>query len=378
MKILVDENMPYARELFSRLGDVKAVSGRPIPLEELSDADALMVRSVTKVNEALLSGKNVKFVGTATAGTDHVDDAWLAQAGIGFSAAPGCNAIAVVEYVFSSLLMLGERDGFALKDRTVGIVGVGNVGGRLQKRLEALGIRTLLCDPPRADRGDEGDFRALDELVEQADVITFHTPLFKDGPYKSLHLADEALIRRLKPGTILINACRGPVVDNTALLKCLEEGQDLSVVLDVWEPEPDLNVALLNRVDVATAHIAGYTLEGKARGTTQVFEAYSAFIGQAQQVALDTLLPAPEFGRITLHGPLDESSLKRLVHLVYDVRRDDALLRKVAGIPGEFDRLRKNYLERREWSSLYVICDDADVAALLNKLGFTATHNPAR
>ena len=378
MKILVDENMPYARELSSRLGDVKAVPGRPIPLEELTDADALMVRSVTKVNEALLSGKNVKFVGTATAGTDHVDDAWLAQAGIGFSAAPGCNAIAVVEYVFSSLLMLGERDGFALKDRTVGIVGVGNVGGRLQKRLEALGIRTLLCDPPRADRGDEGDFRALDELVEQADVITFHTPLFKDGPYKSLHLADEALIRRLKPGTILINACRGPVVDNTALLKCLEEGQDLSVVLDVWEPEPDLNVALLNRVDVATAHIAGYTLEGKARGTTQVFEAYSAFIGQAQQVALDTLLPAPEFGRITLHGPLDESSLKRLVHLVYDVRRDDALLRKVAGIPGEFDRLRKNYLERREWSSLYVICDDADAAALLNKLGFTATHNPAR
>ncbi|MDK9358297.1 4-phosphoerythronate dehydrogenase PdxB [Lelliottia sp. V106_10] len=378
MKILVDENMPYARELFSRLGDVKAVPGRPIPLAELDDADALMVRSVTKVNETLLSGKSVKFVGTATAGTDHVDDAWLAQAGIGFSAAPGCNAIAVVEYVFSSLLMLGERDGFTLKDRTIGIVGVGNVGGRLQKRLEALGIRTLLCDPPRADRGDEGDFLTLDELVEQADVITFHTPLFKDGPYKSLHLADEVFIRRLKPGTILINACRGPVVDNAALLTCLEAGQDLSVVLDVWEPEPDLNVALLNHVDVATAHIAGYTLEGKARGTTQVFEAYSAFIGQAQQVSLDSLLPAPEFGRITLHGPLDESSLKRLVHLVYDVRRDDALLRKVAGILGEFDKLRKNYLERREWSSLYVICDDADAAALLNQLGFNATHNPAR
>ncbi|MNB89762.1 Erythronate-4-phosphate dehydrogenase [compost metagenome] len=378
MKILVDENMPYARELFSRLGDVKAVPGRPIPLAELDDADALMVRSVTKVNETLLSGKSVKFVGTATAGTDHVDDAWLAQAGIGFSAAPGCNAIAVVEYVFSSLLMLGERDGFALKDRTVGIVGVGNVGGRLQKRLEALGIRTLLCDPPRADRGDEGDFRALDELVEQADVITFHTPLFKDGSYKSLHLADEAFIRRLKPGTILINACRGPVVDNAALLKCLEEGQDLSVVLDVWEPEPDLNVTLLNHVDVATAHIAGYTLEGKARGTTQVFEAYSAFIGNPQQVSLDSLLPAPEFGRITLHGSLDESSLKRLVHLVYDVRRDDALLRKVAGTPGEFDKLRKNYLERREWSSLYVICDDATAATLLNQLGFNATYNPAR
>ncbi|WP_088238136.1 4-phosphoerythronate dehydrogenase PdxB [Kosakonia oryzendophytica] len=378
MKILVDENMPYARDLFSRLGEVKAVPGRPIPVAELADADALMVRSVTKVNAALLQGTGIKFVGTATAGTDHVDDAWLEQAGIAFSAAPGCNAIAVVEYVFSSLLMLAERDGFALTDRTVGIVGVGNVGGRLQARLEALGIRTLLCDPPRADHGDAGDFRSLDELVREADVLTFHTPLFKDGPYKTLHLADEALIARLKPGTILINACRGPVVDNAALLQRLQAGQALSVVLDVWEPEPDLNVALLDRVDIGTAHIAGYTLEGKARGTTQVFEAYSEFIGKRQQVALDTLLPAPEFGRITLHGGLDQSTLKRLVHLVYDVRRDDALLRKVAGTPGEFDKLRKHYLERREWSSLYVQCDDADAAALLLKLGFNAVHTPVR
>ena len=377
MKILVDENMPYARELFSRLGDVEAVPGRPVPREALAGADALMVRSVTKVDEALLAGEAVKFVGTATAGTDHVDIPWLEHAGIGFSAAPGCNAIAVVEYVFSSLLMLAERDGFTLTDRTVGIVGVGNVGGRLQARLEALGVRTLLCDPPRADRGDEGDFRSLDALVAEADILTFHTPLFKSGPYTSLHLADEALIQRLKPGSILINACRGPVVDNAALLRRLEAGQDLSVVLDVWEGEPALNTALLDRVDIGTAHIAGYTLEGKARGTTQVFEAYSQFIGQAQQVALDTLLPAPEFGRITLHGPLDQPTLKRLVHLVYDVRRDDAPLRKVAAIAGEFDKLRKHYLERREWSSLFIQCDDSEAATLLQKLGFNAVYHAA-
>ncbi|AIR06673.1 erythronate-4-phosphate dehydrogenase [Cedecea neteri] len=376
MKILVDENMPYARELFSRLGEVTAVPGRPIPVEALTDADALMVRSVTKVNAELLAGKGIKFVGTATAGTDHVDEAYLQSAGVAFSAAPGCNAIAVVEYVFSSLLMLAERDGFELKDRTVGIVGVGNVGSRLQARLEAWGVRTLLCDPPRADRGDEGDFVALEALVQDADIITFHTPLFKSGDYKTLHLADEALISRLKPGAILINACRGPVVDNAALLKCLKAGQELSVVLDVWEPEPDLNVELLSKVDIGTSHIAGYTLEGKARGTTQVFEAFSDFIGQSQQVALDSLLPAPEFGRITLAGPLDQPTLKRLVHLVYDVRRDDAPLRKVAGQPGEFDKLRKNYLERREWSSLYVQCDDATAANMLQKLGFSAIHHP--
>jgi len=376
VKILVDENMPYARELFSRLGEVKPVPGRPIPEDELADAQALMVRSVTKVNASLLSGTAVKFVGTATAGTDHVDQAWLGEAGIGFSAAPGCNAIAVVEYVFSALLMLAERDGFTLKDRTVGIVGVGNVGSRLQARLEAWGVRTLLCDPPRADRGDAGDFRPLEALVREADILTFHTPLFKEGPYKTLHLVDDALISALKPGAILINACRGRVVDNAALLTRLEAGQDLSVVLDVWEPEPDLNVELLKRVDIGTPHIAGYTLEGKARGTTQVFEAFSAFIGHRQQVALDTLLPAPEFGRITLHGPLDQPTLKRLAHLVYDVRRDDAPLRKVAGIPGEFDKLRKNYLERREWSSLYIQCDDAEAASLLHKLGFTAVYHP--
>jgi len=376
VKILVDENMPYARELFSRLGEVKPVAGRPIPVDELADAQALMVRSVTRVNASLLSGTAVKFVGTATAGTDHVDQAWLDEAGIGFSAAPGCNAIAVVEYVFSALLMLAERDGFTLKDRTVGIVGVGNVGSRLQARLEAWGMRTLLCDPPRAERGDAGDFRPLEALVREADILTFHTPLFKEGPYKTLHLADDALISALKPGAILINACRGAVVDNAALLTRLEAGQDLSVVLDVWEPEPDLNVELLKRVDIGTPHIAGYTLEGKARGTTQVFEAFSAFIGHRQQVALDTLLPAPEFGRITLHGPLDQPTLKRVAHLVYDVRRDDAPLRKVAGIPGEFDKLRKNYLERREWSSLYIQCDDAEAASLLHKLGFTAVYHP--
>jgi len=373
VKILVDENMPYARELFSRTGDVVAVPGRPLPEAELQDADGLMVRSVTKVNAALLAGTPVKFVGTATAGTDHIDDESLAAAGISFSAAPGCNAIAVVEYVFSSLLLLAERDGFELRDRTVGIVGVGNVGGRLQKRLQAWGVKTLLCDPPRADRGDRETFHSLEDLVAQADILTFHTPLFKDGPYKSWHLADAALLMALKPNTILINACRGPVVDNAALLEVLKMRHDLSVVLDVWEPEPDLSLDLLDKVDIATAHIAGYTLEGKARGTTQVFEAWCDFIGQPQQVALESLLPAPEFGSVTLRGKLDQPTLKRLVHLVYDVRRDDAPLRKVAAKPGEFDRLRKQYEERREWSSLQVHCDDAETALMLNQLGFRAS-----
>lgn len=370
MKILVDENMPYAAELFSRLGEVQAVPGRPIPRGALADAAALMVRSVTKVDEALLTGTRVGFVGTATAGTDHVDDAWLRQQGIGFSAAPGCNAIAVVEYVFSTLMLLAERDGFQLRDKTVGIIGVGHVGARLDMRLKALGVRTLLCDPPRAERGDAGEFWPLETLVAQADVLTFHTPLNKSGPYNSWHLVDAELLAALPDQRIVINACRGPVVDNAALLQALEKGKKLSTVLDVWEPEPDLSQPLLTRVDIGTPHIAGYTLEGKARGTTQVFEAFSRHLGQPQQIALDSLLPVPEFSQLQLNGPLDEGKLKRLMHLVYDVRRDDAPLRKVAGQAGEFDRLRKHYQERREWSSLRVRCDNSASAELLLRLGF--------
>nr|WP_228005822.1 4-phosphoerythronate dehydrogenase PdxB [Xenorhabdus sp. BG5] len=372
VKILVDENMPYAEQLFQQLGEVQAIPGRPVPEGVLEHADAFMVRSVTKVNESLLQGSSVKFVGTATAGMDHVDQQWLSQAGIGFSAAPGCNAIAVVEYVFSALMLLAERDQFQLKDKTVGIVGVGNVGGRLADRLTALGVKTLLCDPPRADRGDEGAFWPLEKLVQEADILTFHTPLNHSGPYQTYHLADAALLSALPDNRILINASRGEVVDNQALLSALQNGKRLRTVLDVWEPEPNLSLPLLALVDIATPHIAGYTLEGKARGTTQVFEAYCEFLGQPRKTELADLLPTPDFSQVTVRGEVTQSLLKRLMHLVYDVRRDDAPLRQVADQEGAFDRLRKYYPDRREWSSLTVHCDSEESAQLLSRLGFNA------
>lgn len=374
MKILVDENMPYAEQLFQQLGEVKKVPGRPLPIDELNDTDALMVRSITKVNASLLAGKPVKFVGTATAGFDHVDIEWLAQEKIGFSSAPGCNAIAVVEYVFSSLMVLAEKEGFQLTDKVVGIIGVGNVGGRLATRLRALGINVLLCDPPRADNGDNETFHSLETLIKEADILTFHTPLNKSGPYNSYHLINVSNLENLVDGCILINASRGEVIDNQALLTALENGKSLRVVLDVWEPEPDLLLPLLEKVDIATPHIAGYTLEGKARGTTQVYEAYCDFIGQPQHVELSTLLPAPVVSTISVQGELTQPLLKQLIHLVYDVRRDDASLRKVAGIKGEFDKLRKFYPVRREWSSLQVISDNETTAKTLKAIGFNAIY----
>lgn len=371
MKILVDENMPYATQLFQTMGEVKAVSGRSISSSELATADALMVRSVTQVNEALLKESKVKFVGTATAGFDNVDRQWLAQAGIAFSAAPGCNATAVVEYVFSALLVLAERDCFDLREKTVGIVGVGNVGSRLNASLKTWGVNTLLCDPPRADAADNSEqFWPLEKLVSQADILTFHTPLNKSGLYSSYHLLNEELLAAMPAGRILLNTSRGSVVDNQALLTALENGKKIDVILDVWQHEPSISIPLLANTRMGTPHIAGYSLEGKARGTSQIFTAFSQFLGQEQQIKLADLLPSAEFNEITFSGELTQASLKRLVHLVYDVRRDDAPLRKTAHLAGQFDHLRKYYPERREWSSLRVSCHDVDAANALKMLGF--------
>lgn len=373
MKILVDENMPYAAQLFGRLGEVQSVTGRAISRQLLSNVDALMVRSITKVNAQLLAGTGVKFVGSATAGVDHIDQDELAELGITFCAAPGCNAVAVVEYVFSALLSLAERDGFRLSDKSVGIIGVGQVGQRLQQRLQACGVKTWLCDPPRADRGDTEIFCSLEKIVAEADILTFHTPLNLQGPYANYHMVDAELLAALPDGRILINASRGAIIDNRALLNILNKGKRISVVLDVWEAEPDLLLPLLDRVDIATAHIAGYSLEGKTRGTVQIYQAFSQTLNQTDPIELNELLPRAEFSQIKLHGTLNQERLKRLIYLVYDVRRDDAALRRMARQQGGFDYLRKYYPERREWSSLHVQSDDPASQAWLQKLGFSTS-----
>ncbi|AEW44634.1 erythronate-4-phosphate dehydrogenase [Serratia symbiotica str. 'Cinara cedri'] len=370
VKILIDENIPYAMELFSKLGAVKTMPGRHISRTALTEAKALIVRSVTKVNALLLTGSHISFVATASAGTDHIDQDLLQQQGISFSSAPGCNATAVVEYIFSALLVLAERNSFQLRDKIIGIIGVGNIGSLLNARLKAWGNQTLLCDPPRAINGSIGEFWPLEKLVAEADILTFHTPLYKSGPYTSWHLVDENVIAALPDNRILINACRGAVVDNTALLKALNKGKKLKTVLDVWEPEPNISLPLLAQVDIGTPHIAGFTLEGKAHGTKQVFEAYSRYLNKPQHVILSSMLPIAKFSPIQLHGSLDQSTLKKLIHLVYDIRRDDIMLRHSSSVIGGFDYLRKHYLERREWSSLVIKCQASTSAELLYKLGF--------
>jgi len=390
MKILIDENMPYAAELFSQLGEVVTKPGRTLVSDDLIDIDALMIRSVTKVNESLLEKANkLRFVGTATAGQDHVDQTLLAERGITFTAAPGCNKVGVAEYVLSSLMVLGQQQGFSIFDKTIGIVGAGNVGSYLAQCLDALGIRYLLNDPLKEQQGDSRQFSSLEMLQQQCDVITLHTPITRDGEFPTYHLVDDAFLCHLAPGAILINAARGPVVDNQVLKAALQqarsgEGKALTAVLDVFEYEPLVDVELLPELAFATPHIAGYGLEGKARGTTMVFNRYSEFLKRDDHVSASSLLPVAPIPFVTLNQPWQEDDLFTLIQLIYDVRKDDALFRRemsrCAGndhqMAAAFDQMRKNYWDRREYSAITVAGETGFGVESLAKLGFTVEETP--
>ncbi|SDS49468.1 4-phosphoerythronate dehydrogenase [Halopseudomonas xinjiangensis] len=367
MHIVADENIPLVDAFFSDLGRITRLPGRRIDGHALQDADVLLVRSVTPVAAATLAGTPVRFVGTCTIGTDHLDLAGLAAAGIKTASAPGCNARGVVEYVLSCLLVLSERTGRDWRKLTVGVVGVGEVGGRLVATLEALDVHVLRCDPPRAEQAEQG-FVSLDELIDQADVISLHVPLEVTGRHATRHLLDTARLDRLRPGAWLINSSRGPVVDNLALRQVLEARGDLQVVLDVWEHEPDVDIDLAVRCVLATPHIAGYSLDGKLRGTEQIYRELCSFLGRSADKTLAELSPSQGVGTLLLDSATPpEWVVAKALRYVYDVRDDDARFRSMlvaaTGVTQRkegFDRLRKEYPLRRECQWLAVGLADAD------------------
>jgi erythronate-4-phosphate dehydrogenase len=358
MLIVADENIPLLDAFFAGFGEIRRVPGRSIDRATVEQADVLLVRSVTNVNRALLEGSKVRFVGTCTIGTDHLDLDYFNEAGITWSSAPGCNARGVVDYVLGSLMTLAEIEGVDLSQRTYGVVGAGEVGGRLIKVLKGLGWNVKVCDPPRQIEG--GDYVSLEQIIQQCDVISLHTPLTRSGDDATWHLFDQQRLRQLKQGAWLINAARGPVVDNAALREVLLEREDLQAVLDVWEKEPEVDVALAELCVLATPHIAGYSLDGKQRGTAQIYQAYCAFIGQPADIQLSDLLPAAWLSEVSLHGGCDPAwALAMLCRGVYDPRRDDADFRRslvgnVAEQRAAFDVLRKQYPVRREIEGLKV------------------------
>ena len=367
MLIVADENIPLLDAFFAGFGEIRRVPGRSIDRATVEQADVLLVRSVTNVNRALLEGSKVRFVGTCTIGTDHLDLEYFNEAGITWSSAPGCNARGVVDYVLGSLMTLAEIEGVDLSQRTYGVVGAGEVGGRLIKVLKGLGWNVKVCDPPR-QAAEGGEYVSLEQIIEQCDVISLHTPLTRSGGGATWHLFDQQRLQQLKPGAWLINAARGPVVDNAALRKVLLEREDLQAVLDVWEAEPEVDTALAELCVLATPHIAGYSLDGKQRGTAQIYQAYCAFSGQPAVIQLSDLLPAPWLSEVTLHADSDPAwALARLCRGVYDPRRDDADFRRsLVGNVGEqraaFDMLRKQYPVRREFEGLKVRIEGESLA----------------
>ncbi|MGM0913980.1 MAG: 4-phosphoerythronate dehydrogenase PdxB [Pseudomonadota bacterium] len=373
MKILVDANVPAADACFGVLGEVVRRPGREIAPGDLRDADALVVRSITRVDAALLAeARRLRFVGTCTIGTDHVDTRLLAERGIAFASAPGCNAEAVVDYVLVSLLTLAERQGWRLAERRVGVVGAGNVGGRLLHRLSAMGIDCLACDPPRVEAeghttpgsGAPADFVDLDTLIDECDVLCLHTPLVREGPHATHHLLDAERIAALAPGTVLLNAGRGDCLDGQALRARLAGQGDIAAILDVWEGEPGIDAALRDLVELATPHIAGYSLDGKLRGTHQVTRALCRAFGLPCRVTLDELLPVPPLARLELGPGLSaEEAASLAMRAVYDPRRDHDALRREGrrqGMAAGFDACRAAYPLRREFATLEVALPEAE------------------
>ncbi|WP_245574051.1 4-phosphoerythronate dehydrogenase [Neptunomonas japonica] len=376
VKIVADENIPALESMFgSDTGmqiELHRVAGRELRAEQLEGADVLLVRSITQVNATLLScASQLKMVGTTTIGVDHIDQAYLKSRDIPFFNAPGCNADAVVEYVLSIIYnTLFERQA-ELKDLTVGIIGVGNVGGRLYERLRSLGVSLLINDPPREQRGESG-FVDLNTVIQEADILCLHTPLVKSGEYPTHHLLAEKELLALKPNVLLINAGRGPVIDNSALLACMEQRDDLTLVLDVWEHEPQLDPLLVDKAMVATPHIAGYSYDGKLRGTHMLRCRFSEVFGVPQPQPLSHYLPQALIHKVAVNNDV---AIHDLMNLVYDPYRDDRALRKTLFEKSQsklFDLLRKNYPIRREFSSLHVLgVSDVDKANVLKNLGFT-------
>ncbi|GAB1064139.1 MAG: 4-phosphoerythronate dehydrogenase [Shewanella algae] len=372
MKLVVDENMPYVQPLFAELGEIVAVDGRHLDAATVADADVLLVRSVTKVNEALLAGAHkLKFVGSATIGTDHVDKAYLASRNIPFSNAPGCNATAVGEYAFIAMLELANRFDTQLKGKTVGIVGAGNTGSALARCLEAYGINTLLCDPLLAKAGDSCRFVSLDELIAGADIVSLHVPLTRDGEHPTWYLFDEQRLETLKPGCWLLNCCRGEVIDNRALIRVKAKRPDLKLVLDVWQGEPNPMMELVSLVEFATPHIAGYSLEGKARGTFMLYQALMAILNRPADKSLATLLPERWNSRLDISSMPDEKALLSLCRFIYDLRDDDEKFRKMLKNPAGFDDMRKNHRHRREFSALTLSNAGGSGVDWLSHLGFS-------
>lgn len=372
MKIVIDEKIPFIRGLFEPWADVVYIPGKEINRAVVADADALIVRTRTRCDSQLLSESKVKIIASATIGYDHIDTRWLEYAGIKWANAPGCNSGSVMQYIISSLFLLASRHSLDLRSLTLGVVGVGNVGSKVVKAARAIGMKVLQNDPPRKRRDGLREFIALDKLLAESDIVTLHVPLTMEGFDKTHYLINKENLPSLKSDCILINTSRGEVVDNIALRKALHGGSPGGAVLDVWEEEPEADRKLIGLADLATPHIAGYSVDGKANATVTVVREVASFLSIPLSHWQPTGLPQPAEPVIDLdihtarNNPLALAALA--VRHTYPVEEDDLLFRAA---PDKFEYLRDNYRQRREFSSYSVRVKDEETEKILTGLGFS-------
>jgi erythronate-4-phosphate dehydrogenase len=375
MIIAADKEIPYGKEAFSQLGQVRFFSGRDLKPDTLHDVDALIVRTITPVNASLLDGAAVRCIGAASAGTDHVDQPYLKARGIYFSYAAGCNANSVSEYIVTVLHVIAARRGWNLRQKSLAIIGVGNVGSRVERKAEALGMQVCLCDPPLRDLTGDTRYRTLDEVLG-ADILTFHVPLASDGLYPTWHMLDRKMLDRLSPTQVLINTSRGAVFDGQELKNALQQKRISGAIMDVWDEEPIVDYSLLELADIGTPHIAGGALDGKIRATEMIREDLGRFLGIRSVGLADSVYPEAKSLRPET-GASGQEAVQSVLLQAFDILSKDAKLRDLGAVAIEqatagFERLRTERPLRLEFRHFTVELSPAqrDLADILQALGF--------
>ncbi len=371
MLIVADDKIPFLKGILEPFAEVKYLSGAKISPDDVKNADAIITRTRTICNRQLLEGSKVRFIATATIGYDHIDTDYCAQNGIAWTNAEGCNSRSVMQYVVSAILNNALKRQIYLKDKVLGIAGVGNVGSKVEKAAKALGMKVLLCDPPRAEKEGETAFTSMNRILAEADYISLHVPLTQNGNLKTFHMADKTFFGQMKPDAFLINSSRGEVVETEALKNALKNRQIAGACLDVWENEPDIDLDLVKHIDIATPHIAGYSTDGKANGTAMSVNAIAKFFGLSMEKWYPDFVPPPEHPLIKLSGSSFEEQAASAVFQSYNLMRDDQRLRLN---PSDFEKQRGDYPIRREFDSYTVIANghhyDPAVLDALKLLGF--------
>ena len=375
MNIIIDDKIPYIRGVLEPFAEVVYLPGNQTTADVVKEADALVTRTRTTCDRKTLEGSKVKFIATATIGFDHIDTHYCKEAGIEWVNAPGCNAESVNQYVASALFSWSIRNGQALYGKTIGIVGVGQVGSRVAKTCEILGMNVLLNDPPRERKEGSAQFVSLQDIQEQADVISFHVPLNRGGVDNTFHMVNEDFLQRLKKKAILINTCRGEVFNTGEVYRARKSGSLSGLIIDCWENEPELDLGLLGLADYGTPHIAGYSRDGKANGTKRSVRAISAFFGLGIDGWEPPGVELPEHPVIELDGTgqAEDSILAKAILSTYEIADGDKALRNNTGL---FEQLRGDYPVRREFDSYTIKARNTGPAILevLRSLGFNISQ----